>query len=1499
MGSHEPHNSSAARQLFIVFILIGAMVVLHSFAAPTNQGGDFQFDPTGMLALGFVILASFTIGQLVETIRLPHITGYLLAGILFGHSLTEFLPDALHLPAPFDHGVLHPSVIDQLGVFDSLAVALIALTAGGEMKLDALRKGFGAILGVLSGQLLAVFVGVIAFMWIVGGAFPAFTLPGIGILPDGSVIWVGLMIAAISFATSPAATIAVINGANAAGPMSRTILSAVVLKDVIVVIIFSVASVVALGYFSDDAAGPPGGLGLYLAQHILGSMLLGAGLGFAMGMYLRVYGKELLLFLVAVIYASTLLATPLHLDPVLIFLTAGFTVSNFSKQGDDLIHNVERLSMPVYVVFFTLAGARLHLDELMAVLPFALSLVGLRTFAIFIGSRWGASLGQADEMTRRHGWMGFVSQAGVALSLGAIIGSRFGEVGAALETLILAAVALNELAGPVLLKVSLSLAGEIGARQELEPEDEEPAPRLSGPAELEPIEEWPQELGEPAAWGVAASELMPEVRSLIRDIEAGVRDEALRTQRGPLTDFQQDSERFLRELRREYLRHCRRLGVAAKAENEADFHITLLRELGELADRWRAIVLARAARLERSSWTPSRLVDSIDQLVQSLPEEVLAPYAPETLAGSAKDHLALSIGRTTLRTKLALRRAFGQPAESRRVRMRDLARFHLSSKMPDELEGVAALLIQAESHLAARTRTIFDRIARHHRALISRNDEVETDCAAEVRNFRRNMDKSFVIALEEAERMGRDAKSRTAKVLAKPVRLIKEESRTFGSVDLPAWSRRPSRVFKQRVASLAALTVRLRELRTRGGGGYAVLGLELELAGFMARIYETVDDHVAELKHDARGRGYTQLQRVREALNTVNTELEAEISADQHGEELSIRLREIAEAGDRIISDAGRNASLLYEQMVEETTVAPMLDSLNRAARSLSDRYDITAADVSVGEWRLPPVGQVQTLLFRNRITEEIDTVIAGDLIDSIRSMAQKVQPLAAAIQETAQVLAFNLEIAQGELDLVHDETVPQATRDLLREMVIGTLERSEINLNAFADRAELWPTELETDLRDAVVGNIQALRERLARGDFSRVALDARKRELGRERLRQGLGRLPRELGVAFKQLGKGVFALLGAEHVEQLRRFLGLPEPRHDAHLGPDAFAAPAPIEGVPLIYLRLFSADSIEASDVITGRSEAISQAQQTLSGTPTGRMRSVALVGIDGVGKAAMASAIVRSGSFKNVRRITFAEPTSTAQVDELLGDLGEGRLIVLSGLHWLLAARPGGFEPLRRLVDGIISDGGNNAFLAHADSLWWSYASHIAPLEDAFPGVLHIDPLSIAALEDAVMKRHRLSDFDHLFEPQTSTSEVEGWLIRSAGRFKSAKDRYFRLLHTASGGLVRDALRLWTASILSVDEETRQVHVGPVPGSTYGDLLRLPEDVALTLYQIARQGWMSADVQAHLFRVDHTTAEAQLARLAHLGLLEHEGASYRIPVHLRGAVVRSMRERGWT
>ncbi len=168
-------------------------------------------------------------------------------------------------------------------------------------------------------------------------------------------------------------------------------------------------------------------------------------------------------------------------------------------------------------------------------------------------------------------------------------------------------------------------------------------------------------------------------------------------------------------------------------------------------------------------------------------------------------------------------------------------------------------------------------------------------------------------------------------------------------------------------------------------------------------------------------------------------------------------------------------------------------------------------------------------------------------------------------------------------------------------------------------------------------------------------------------------------------------------------------------------------------------------------------------------------------------------------------------------------------------------------------------------------------------------------MSEQELQAAVIARHRLSGFEHSFD-RGDGSPIEGLFARSATRIRRPYDQYFHELQEATGGLVRDALRLWLASIRVVQDDI--VHVGPIPASPYARVRRLPDDILVNLYQIAREGWIDPAGQARLFRLDLNTAQAQLSRLAHLGLLEEREGAFVIAVHLRGVLGRVFAERGW-
>ena len=1500
MGSYSMpppgEETHARRQITVIVLLLFGMVALYQF----EQFASHPFDPTAMLALGFVVLASYTIGGLVGQIRLPHITGYLLAGLVFGPSLARSL-SGLDLPPPFDKGILNDEVIGQLSLFDTLAVALIALTAGGELRIESLKKGLSAITGILASQLIAVVGFVTAFFWLISGAVPLITLPGVEGLPLAAALAVGAMVASVALATSPAATIAVIMESRAKGPMTRTVLSVVVLKDVIVVVAFAVAQVVVAQQIGVTAM--EGGIGAYLVKHILFSILFGGFVGGLMALYIRFVSQELLVFIVGVVYLVAYIADFMDWDPVLVFLAAGFGVANFSKSGHRLIETVERLSLPVYVVFFTLAGAKLHLAELRQVALFAVGLVLVRGFALYSGTKVGARLGNADEATQQFGWMGFVSQAGVSILLAAIVGKTFGELGTSLETLIIGGVAINEFVGPVMFKMGLGLAGETATgRSSSAPPDRHLSvrppslvPTDSGvPRKLEP---WPEHIGQKDLWGATlrtrSDELNSRMQDLAGDLQSIVRDVST----GALRDFQVEAGKYLRDLRREFLRHHRRLTVQARAEGDAGREdlVTMLRSAqSDLAAHWRGIVLGRSVTLSKQTWTPETIIHDVDAVVDVLPEIVVAPYEGESFESKEEETVWKQFRRQWLRMRRGWRKAFGQGPPTRDVRLRALGRFHLSYDAPVRLEALAALFVEADRHLAARTRSLFDGVIDGYDDIVGIASTPDAQLERQLIALRHDVEEELALALDEVVRITGDGTHRAASALAGGFVKMKEDLPTFCTLDLPSGERRTSRRFANRMRAMETLTKDVANLRRASSAEYSSLAMELELLGLEARIKDNVAEFVSRLSNTVKRRAIAQVERVSETLQRSLEELNRELEKDYAGDELAVALKKATEATSKVTGEAARVTTELYQDLSDDSKIAPLLDTLVDACRGLTPRYRVTVGQRQTGEWRLPTALPEVEVPFREVVLTYIDSQVAPRLLGSRRDLAEKVQPLAGLLQELERVVAFNVELATAELEIVHDEKIPEEMYTLLRDMVYGQLERSYNSLEEIRAGAQGWPSMIEIEMQEASLGTLETLRGELAEGTFSKSRLEAMRRAASGLRMVEQAERLPATERIR-AQIRGGLRAAFGEERLERWSEKLGLTGPTPTEELSAGTFAAPEVGVDLPLVYRRLFAADTMEAGDVLTGRDEEIRRAEAVLSSEVRGRLRSVALVGVDGVGKAAVSSAIVRSRRWKNVKRVVFSGPVTVDDVDAIFQDTPEGQLVVVDGLHWMLSMAPGGFDPLRRFVAGIIEEGGRRRWLAHGAVLFWNFASTVAPLRDAFPEVITLEPLDEHALQAAVMARHRLSGYEHSFD-RSDGSPIEGVFARSASRIRRPYDQYFHELHDATGGLVRDALRLWLASIRGIHDEV--VHVGPIPASPYARVRRLPDDVLVNLYQIARQGWMDDAGQARLFRLDRNTAQAQLSRLAHLGLLEEREGSFVVAIHLRGALGRVFAERGW-
>ncbi|MGE0789504.1 MAG: cation:proton antiporter [Sandaracinaceae bacterium] len=1505
MSERATARGGGIRKMIIVLLLVGGVMLLHRFAVRPEG-----LDPSALLALGFVILASYAFGQLVEQVGLPHITGYLIAGLLLGPSIASMLPQILPagwaVAPPFDEGVLSESVQEQLQPLNTLAVALIALTAGSELKLESLRKGLATILGVLGGQVVVIPIACVGFLLALSFLGDTVSVPGLGALGTTDAIWLGAILGSISLATSPAATIAVINDVRARGPLTSTLLATVVLKDVVVVVLFSVVStfaVTALGL----SEGPQGALGLYLLKHIGGALAIGVAVGFAMALYLKYVKAEPLLFLVATVYTAAFLASELDVEVVVLFIAAGFAAANFSSEGENLLESVVKLSLPVYVVFFTLAGAHLPLESLIGLLPFAIALVVLRTGAIWAGTALGGRLFGAPAPVKRFGWLGFVSQAGVAISLASIVGRRMGEQGETLSTLIIAGIALNELAGPILLKLGLSASGETGASDE---DDEAEESVVSEPSDREeptpgPVEPWPAPSEVTRDFSpevhLASAELNEQIHDLALDLAHVSHDVADE----PLRRFREGALEYVRELRREFLRHHRRISVqASDTKSEHGAAAALRLEQAELAEKWRTAVLARAAKLRAPpDWEPAPIVAAVDALTEGLPERVPAPYEAISFEPREGDSIARSIARTWLRTRRAVRSFVGLRMPPRIVELRALSRYHLWGRLPERLEPVATLYALAEMHFVDRTRSIFDGIVLEYDGLAkriesSRREGAEPlDVEGLLREIRVHVDEELVLAVQEVDRIRDDLASRTRSALRACLKDLEEDLPHAGGPDLSMRKRAASSLYASRNEAMERLESGTRGTRRTCAALFNRLALEMELHALEGRVKDTLEDLAADLGADVRGRAFRQVERVCEAIDAAETQLDAALQPGQGAHAVAEQVRAICDPLVRISAEAARAASLLRDQLLDEASVTPVLDSLTRAAHGLTQRYEVPAGPIARGEHRLPPPVATLEVPFRDWVLARIETAIAPRLLASTRAVAQKVEPLSASLSEMERRVAFNAELAVGELIVIDDDHVTPDTLRLVREMTFGALERNRELFASYGRESATWNDEVREAVSRSVLQSLDELRGGLVDGEVGRMRSQMVRDVRGRRAVR-----VLRELRTAISRswvvLRRALIEAVGTARVERVRTALGLGLSELDEEDRALRFDPPESRSAIPMVYRRLFSASALEAGDILTDRDEALRRAMALLDGNGSG-LRTVAVVGPDGVGKSAFVSAVQRAKRWTKVRVFDPREPATVEQVEAMFDRHVEGQLVVVIGVRWLRSLTPGGFAPLRRFVELVVEDAGKNAFLVQADRLVWEGCRQGAALDHAFPEVVDLAPLSADALQAAVLARHAVSGFglvfSHGIQPESRIEEV---LMRATAPISRPRQTFFRALHAASGGVLRDALRLWLASVEEVDEAGDFVHLGPVPPPTIYALRRLGADDVFTLYQVARQGWMSANVCASLFRVSLASAQARLAALAHVGLLEQRERMYLIAPHLQGSVTRLLEERGF-
>lgn len=410
-----------------------------------------------LLAISVALSAGLFMSRVVKPLKLPAVTGYLVAGILIG-------PYCLGLAGVKGLGFTTTEEVAAMSIINDVALGFIAFAIGDEFRLSQLKKTGkqATIIGIFQAVLTTALVDAV----LVGLHF----ILGPEKLPLSTAIILG----AIASATAPAATLMVVRQYKAKGKLTSLLLPIVALDDAVGLIIFAVS----LGFAKTLHNGELSLVSVIVDPlvEIFISLIVGAIIGYVLSFcekFFRSNTKRQALVVTAIFLAVALSKLKYNIggvhigfSPLLVCMMLGTIFCNVCDFSADMMEKTDKWTAPIFILFFVLSGAELEFSVFgdLAIVGIGVVYILSRSAGKYLGARLSAGFVKCEPQIKKYLGITLLPQAGVALGMSITAMAELGDEGIIIRNIVLFGVLIYELFGPMLTKMALMKAGEISPK---------------------------------------------------------------------------------------------------------------------------------------------------------------------------------------------------------------------------------------------------------------------------------------------------------------------------------------------------------------------------------------------------------------------------------------------------------------------------------------------------------------------------------------------------------------------------------------------------------------------------------------------------------------------------------------------------------------------------------------------------------------------------------------------------------------------------------------------------------------------------------------------------------------------------------------------------------------------------------------------------------------------------------------------------------------------------
>ncbi|MBN2280315.1 MAG: cation:proton antiporter [Candidatus Marinimicrobia bacterium] len=401
-----------------------------------------------LLIFGIAVFGGLISAFVVRKLHIPQVLGYILTGLIIGESGFK---------------IVDSKDIINLAPFNYFALGIIGFLVGSEITFSTLKKygkQFSAILlaeGLLSFILVGLSTGLVLFF----------------VSKDYNVALAGgIVFGAIASATDPASTLNVLQEYRAAGILTTTVIAIVALDDALAMTLYGIGTGVAQMLSGSELSTTK--ILLHTILELFGSTVIGIIFGYFVILVLHRSNHHessaaasfaLLLLCIGIV-------NQFKMDVILATMGCGILVVNKApKRSKEIIQYIKNLSIPIYILFFVLVGARLQVNALPKWLWGIIILYTIfRSIGKYTGCWIGAYFTRSDHKIRNLTGMSIFAQGGVAIGLSIMASQHLNSIsvvkGYYLGDVIIFGVTATtfivQIIGPTCVKIAARLAGETG-----------------------------------------------------------------------------------------------------------------------------------------------------------------------------------------------------------------------------------------------------------------------------------------------------------------------------------------------------------------------------------------------------------------------------------------------------------------------------------------------------------------------------------------------------------------------------------------------------------------------------------------------------------------------------------------------------------------------------------------------------------------------------------------------------------------------------------------------------------------------------------------------------------------------------------------------------------------------------------------------------------------------------------------------------------------------------